>query len=101
MMINCLKNSTMNEEFISKTKLLKIINSNPSSDANARCAQLLEAILTAPVEDVERVIRCKDCEFQSSDNFCFKGVSGLGYKLVSPEEFCCHGEQADKTLKEK
>ena len=40
------------DEYINRTKLLKVINSNVAQADNERCAQLLEAILDAPTEEL-------------------------------------------------
>ena len=49
----------MKEEYISKTQLLKSINTDIAMPHNERCAQLLEAILNAPVEDVVKIENMK------------------------------------------
>ena len=82
----------MAEEFISKTKLLKIINENIAESPSERCAQLLEAILEGPPRDVIKVVRCKDCRIPSEDGFCFRDIGSIGYRIVSPDGFCNLGE---------
>lgn len=49
----------MKEEYISKTLLLETINVDIAIPHNERCAQLLEAILNAPVEDVVKIENSK------------------------------------------
>ena len=49
----------MKEEYISKTLLLETINTDIAMPHNERCAQLLEAILNAPVEDVVKIENSK------------------------------------------
>ena len=49
----------MKEEYISKTLLLETISVDITIPHNERCAQLLEAILNAPVEDVVKIENSK------------------------------------------
>ena len=42
--------------------------------------------------DVVEVVRCKDCKHLLVDGFCFKNISGVGYKKPSQDDFCSSGE---------
>jgi hypothetical protein len=49
----------------------------------------------APIADVEEVVHCDECVHLKEDNFCFEGVGGIGYKIVSPTHYCGYGRKEE------
>ena len=43
-------------------------------------------VKTLPSADVVQVVRCKDCKYRESDDFCVG--RGFPYQLVAGDEFC-------------
>ena len=43
--------------------------------------------------DFVEVVRCKDCKHLHRVHSCVYRVDGVGYKNVSPDDFCSYGEQ--------
>ena len=86
-------------EYIGRDKLLKTINENVAEAHNERCVQLLEAILNAPTADVVEVVRCKDCKYKMTANFCGEILIGCsnpsGLADVCADGFCSYGERRE------
>lgn len=81
------------DEYISKTLLLETINTDIAIPHNERCAQLLEAILNAPVEDVVRVVKCKDCDIPHNK---WTGCPNLNGLIPPPDFYCAFGKPKHK-----
>ena len=61
------------------------------TDQIALIDMVREDIGNAPTVDAVEVLRCKDCEFFSS-NSCIGIMPGYGFE-VSPMDFCSKGER--------
>ena len=46
----------------------------------------LDKAATLPPADVVKVVRCKDCKYRESDDFCVG--RGFPYQLVAGDEYC-------------
>ena len=92
-------------EYIDRGELLNIINKNVAEAHNERCAQLLEAILSAPTADVVEVVRCKDCKFATE--YCHGDFdcqcphtpwASDEYTIpCKANDFCTYGERREET----
>ena len=81
--------------YIDIDKLAEELNTKPAINANARCAQILHAILTAPIVDAVEVVRCKDCAFWQNNNGGYPHESCVWGKDETPDadDFCSLGER--------
>lgn len=66
--------------------------------------KVISRIKSAPIADVEPVIRCKDCEhskelldYDERNLYCL--VWGREFPKVLPDDFCSHGERKTNGLK--
>lgn len=44
---------------------------------------------------IPNFVMCEKCIFKNKDDFCFKNINGIGYKLVLPWDYCSYGEEND------
>jgi hypothetical protein len=54
----------------------------------------LSMVKTLGAEDVVSVVRCKDCEFMTTENGYAKCEMGA-YGIVTPEDYCSRGKQKE------
>lgn len=91
-------------EYIDRNELLKTINENVAEAHNERCAQVLEAILEAPIADVVAVVRCKDCVYADClPSGLFRCRKHSVYSMfrnsilnVRHEDYCSFGERKEQ-----
>ena len=65
-----------------------------SEKHNISLSELVDTFGEIPSADVVEGVRCKDCKYLMFSDFygeCSKGYMGI----VSPDDFCSHGERAD------
>lgn len=53
----------------------------------------LSCVLEAPSEDVQEVVRCKDCVYWTEEGRCEPMENGLTLGYISGVDFCSYGEK--------
>lgn len=81
-------------EYIDRDKIFSTWRSIP---APASLTSLAEAIAQTPTEDVQQVVRCKDCRYSNFDpeygkRWCDRCLSCM---LVKDDDFCSYGERKE------
>lgn len=79
-------------EYIDRDKIFSTWRSIP---APASLTSLAEAISKTPAEDVQQVVRCKDCRYSNFDpeygkRWCDRCLSCM---LVKDDDFCSYGNR--------
>ena len=78
---------------IEEIKSLKISVGGKDVFPDEAKESVLRVISEQPIADVVEVVRCKDCKHLDRKRFCVRGVDGIGYKVVLPDDFCSYGER--------
>lgn len=57
--------------------------------------EVYSTLKTTPSADVVQVVRCKNCKYRGSDDFCVG--RGFPYQLVAGDEFCSRAKMKEHT----